>query len=105
MNLVADTLRSAAVVLLIPGAHAKGAMARNKWSRKVPSAAPAACRWCMFGALKEAAPTDTFANRALQALGAHLGFNPIVFNDNPAATPIDVAAAMWAAADKLESEA
>lgn len=106
MNPVADTLRSAAVVLLIPGAHAKEAMARGKCGRRTTYDDPTSCRWCASGALAAATPRSGHIYMdAIQALERHLGTFTIQFNDDPNTTPLDMAAAMWAAADRVEQEA
>lgn len=104
MNPVADTLRSAAVVLLIPGAHAKGVMARDEQGDPAGPEWSRACAWCALGAIRAASSDSVIRYQAEHALGQHLNRLTEAFNDEPFTTPIDVAAAMWATADKLESE-
>lgn len=103
MNPVADALRSAAVVLMIPGAHCKGEIAHDAFCQSVGAFASDACSWCAVGSLIAASPNALVFSYAKLALARHLDREVAYFNDNPRTTPLNVAEAMWATADKLES--
>lgn len=100
---VSEILNAAADLLEQPGAWTQGTLARNETGAKVENESPAACSFCVLGAIYKVAPDNRAARRAIDAFEVNIGcLGATVWNDVEGRTQAEVVAALRAAAKQAE---